>query len=182
MKKTPKKETILSVLKQIAADIKAIRKEVSTKQQLEHLPANTKGLHQIIDDGTKKTSELVEAIKPYWSWNSMEKLDKQFPPVKTSRWFKWQQESDQELKGLSANDCAEKGIEGITLREWLIMEAMWFKENGTHLDEIGVTLCTGSRYASGVCRARTGSATVARRTWAGTVLRLVTGFAGRGLR
>lgn len=141
MKKQTDNQKIISLLTEIRDSLQA-KSEVQT--------AARKDIRQIVDDGTKKTSELLKAVGDYWSWHTPKELDVMFPPVKTARYFKWQQESDQELKGKSANDLGEEGLkDGITVREWLIFEALWFKENGTHLDEIGWTLCAGSRYAAG---------------------------------
>jgi hypothetical protein len=109
--------------------------------------------HRLItDDGTKKTSELLEVCRklfPVWSYYSDKELDKMFPPVKTSRKFKNVQEADEDLKNKSANDLEKEGIKGITLRERIIFELEFFKETGEHLDVKNVTLCSGSRDSAG---------------------------------
>lgn len=64
-------------------------------------------------------------------------------------YFKNVQESDEDLKGLSANDIKEKGMKTITLEERLLLEIVYFKETGNHLDVKNITLCAGSRYSDG---------------------------------
>ena len=58
-------------------------------------------------------------------------------------------EADEELKGLSANDLAEKKIPGITLLERLLHEVLYFSETNKHLDIENSTLCAGSRRSDG---------------------------------
>jgi hypothetical protein len=60
--------------------------------------------------------------------------------------FKNNVEADEDLKELSANQLAERGIKGITLKERLLMEIFYFEKTGKHLDAKSVTLCSGSRY------------------------------------
>lgn len=64
-------------------------------------------------------------------------------------YFKDVQEADEENKNFSANDLKEKGVKGITLGERLLLEIVYFKKYGKHLDEINWTLCSGSRYSGG---------------------------------
>lgn len=112
----------------------------------------TNDLILITDDGTKRTSELIAECKklfPVWSYYEDARLDLDFPPVKTARYFKNVKEADKELKNKSAEDLQEEGIECITLRERLIFELLYFKETGKHLDVSNVTLCAGSRYQDG---------------------------------
>ena len=59
------------------------------------------------------------------------------------------QEADEELKKLSANLLKEKGIQGITFLERLLLELKYHDETGQHLDRENVTLCSGSRYSDG---------------------------------
>lgn len=106
----------------------------------------------ITDTGKQTTSELLKSIRcPYWSYLSDEELDRQFPPPKkqTKRYFQWIQEADPEHKNKSVEDCDKEGLKGITLRERLIMEKLWFEKNGTHLDIKNITLCAGSRDEGG---------------------------------
>ncbi len=107
----------------------------------------------IEDDGSKKTSELLaecHALFPVWSCFLDEKLDKDFPPIKTRYKYKKVIEADKELKSLSANNLKKQGIACITLRERLIMELQYFKETGGHLDIDNWTLCAGSRDSDGL--------------------------------
>jgi hypothetical protein len=59
--------------------------------------------------------------------------------------FKNNIEADEDLKNISANQLAEQGIKGITLKERLLMEIFYFEKTGEHLDANNVTLCSGSR-------------------------------------
>ncbi len=108
-----------------------------------------------IKETTKKTSELIQECRDkftVWCYLKDKELDKQFPPPKklTTRYFKKVVEADEELKNLSADDLKEKGIEGITLRERLLLELQYVAETGKHLDLTNWTLCSGSRYSDGV--------------------------------
>jgi len=58
-------------------------------------------------------------------------------------------EADEELKNLSADQLAEKGIPGITLLERMLYELKYWDETKDHLDVNNVTLCSGSRDAGG---------------------------------
>jgi len=107
-----------------------------------------------IKECKKKTSELLadcEKLFPVYSWYLDERMDKDFPPPKkiTTRYFKKTVEADENLKNKSADDLGKKGIEGITLRERIIMELQYFNETGEHLDIINITLCSGSRRSDG---------------------------------
>jgi hypothetical protein len=112
---------------------------------------NDKYFH-IIDDGMLKTSEILAECKKkfdVYSWYNNEKLDKDFPPVKSDRYFKKNLEADEELKNKSANELEKMGVKGMTLRERLLMELAYFNETGQHLDIDNITLCSGSRYSDG---------------------------------
>ena len=54
-------------------------------------------------------------------------------------------EADEELRKMSADVLASKGIKGITLLERLVYELKYFDETGKHLDINSWTLCSGSR-------------------------------------
>ena len=114
---------------------------------------NKKDYWEVKDEGKLKTSELLEACRKQfkvWSWYDDAKLDADFPPVKSTRYFKKDVEADEDLKNLSADDLKEKGIEGITLRERILLELQYFKDTGKHLDIDNITLCSGSRYSDGL--------------------------------
>ncbi len=100
----------------------------------------------ITDDGQNTTSQLLHMLDPINCVLSDEKLNVYFPPPSspTMRKFVLAQEANYEFKNLSASDLQEKGIEGITLREYLIYHKRWFDQFKTHLDIKSVTLCTGS--------------------------------------
>lgn len=127
-------------------------------EMLEGKSEQTDGFIIITDDGKKKTSELFDECRklfPVYSCYSDDQLNKYFPSVKTKFRYRLTQESDEELKNLSADDLEKKGIKGITLRERIIYELRYFKKTGQHLDIYNITLCSGSRYDGGsVPRAR----------------------------
>ena len=103
------------------------------------------------DDG-RKTSEIMQECRNLFSISSYysdEQLDRDFPPIISERRFKNVQEADFENKNKSADDCDKEGIKGISLRERLLMEIIYFKRTGEHLDIESITLCTGSRYSDG---------------------------------
>lgn len=98
-----------------------------------------------ITENNKKTSELIaecRALFPVHVYDE-ENVDKNFPILPTStRTFKPNIEADEEHKNKSYNEIIKAGIQGITLRERLIMELQYFKETGKHLDVDNVTLTT----------------------------------------
>lgn len=107
----------------------------------------------IKDDGKKKTSELIAKIRehyPFFYYNE-KKVDEEFPaPAKpTSRKFLLSQDSDEDLADKSTEDLERGGIQGITFRERLIYELLYYKRTGEHLDINTATLCSGSRFPDG---------------------------------
>ena len=103
-----------------------------------------------IKDGPgKKTSELMEESKSLflmYTWRDFKEFDKDFPaPAETTtRTFAPNVEADEKHKNKSYDDLEKEGVQGITLRERLIMELQYFKETGKNLDIENATLCTGS--------------------------------------
>jgi hypothetical protein len=106
---------------------------------------------KITDSPSLNTSDIIKQMKSKFSvWLSNDDLafwDTNFPaPNKeTTRYFKRLVEADPENADKSAEDCDKEGIQGITLRERLLMEIQHFDETGEHLDLKNVTLCSGSR-------------------------------------
>ena len=102
----------------------------------------------------QKTSELLEECKslfPVWTWQDFKEFDKDFPSPKkaTTRTFEPNIEADEKHKSKSYDDLKKEGIEGITLREYLIMFRQYFRETGQRLDKDNWTLCSGSLYRDG---------------------------------
>ena len=84
-------------------------------------------------------------------WRGMDDMDRMThssgsPFVDTARWFREGQESDEELRGNSANDLNRMLIPGITLPELELYGLVYFDETKQHLDLKGSTLISGSRY------------------------------------
>jgi hypothetical protein len=107
-----------------------------------------------IIETTQKTSEIIAEMKKkfdVYCWYSDEHLDRDFsPPEKiTTRYFKDNQEADEEYANKSANDLEAEGVKGITLRERFLMELQYFNATGKHLDIDNITLCSGSRRSDG---------------------------------
>lgn len=110
---------------------------------------------KIVERPELKTSDLLNLCRvkfPVWCSEENEELDKQFPAPKkaTVRHFRDRVEADEELKNKSANDLEKEGIEGITVRERIIMELEYFERTGGHLDIDNITLCSGSRSRYGI--------------------------------
>jgi len=107
-----------------------------------------------ITETEKKTSEIIEEMRTkfdVYCYLNESQLDKDFPAPKevTTRYFKKTVEADEELRNKLADDLEKEGIQGITLRERLIMELQYFEETGKHLDIDNFTLCAVSRYSDG---------------------------------
>lgn len=100
----------------------------------------------IKDDATLKTSELFALAEKHFgkSWNyvSDEELDTVAPiPKKTTeRAFYASPEPDPETLGLSYNDCLEKDLPLITVREYILLAIEYNKQTGDFLDKKGWTI------------------------------------------
>ena len=107
----------------------------------------------VIDDGKKKTSELIAEIREHYNffYFGEERIDEEFPAptTPTSHKFLLSQDSDRDLADKSAEDLEREGIQGITFRERLIYEVLYYKSTGEHLDTKTATLCSGSRFPDG---------------------------------
>ncbi len=104
-----------------------------------------------ITETNKKTSEIMAEMKslfPVWSYYDDDELDRDFPPPKeiTTREFPYSVEPAE--LNVSAKD-GDPNMTGITLRERMLMEIQYFKETGNHLDVVGWTICSGSRFSDG---------------------------------
>lgn len=64
--------------------------------------------------------------------------------ITTARFFKADIDADEEHKKKSAEMCEAENIQGITLTERILLEVVYFKATGHHLDKDAITLCTGS--------------------------------------
>jgi hypothetical protein len=106
-----------------------------------------------VKEVNKKTSDILDECRSkfkVYSYYNNEKLDEMFPiPKMTTRKFKANIEADEDLKNMSANELEKAGIEGITLRERLLLELQYFNKTGGHLGVENWTLCSGSRYSDG---------------------------------
>lgn len=110
----------------------------------------------IVAEGLTLNQVFNKCVKRMKTWKCVSDLDETVPKndreAKTDYavWVRDRVEADEELKNLSANQLAEKGILGITLLERLVLELFYFwKSRGKHLDLKNVTLCNGSRCSGG---------------------------------
>ncbi len=75
-------------------------------------------------------------------------------PIKTGAYaisFAPNVEADEEFKNFSAEQLKERGHQGTTLLERLLVEMAYIiATEGEHLDDKNFTLCAGSRYSDGV--------------------------------
>lgn len=110
---------------------------------------------QITDNKELKTSDIMNMCRDKFkilSYYDDERLDKDFPQPKetTTRSFLENPKPDPETLGMSVREAEEKGhTNGITLRERLLLELVYFEKTGEHLDVKGLTLCSGSRNSDG---------------------------------
>ncbi|MFA7201545.1 MAG: hypothetical protein WC099_00885 [Candidatus Paceibacterota bacterium] len=65
-------------------------------------------------------------------------------------WVRDGQESDEEFYGQSAKQADPNKLIGITLLERMIYGIVYFIETKKHLDEKGLTICSGSRTVDGL--------------------------------
>lgn len=96
-----------------------------------------------------------QQLFPCWRWTN-EDLDSKIVGNERSAsdstyaiWVKDEQEADEKLKNMSANDVKRKNLATETLAERLVHELVFFEKTGKHLDVNNVTLCAGSRSEDG---------------------------------
>lgn len=107
-----------------------------------------------VSEVNKSTSEIFaecESLFKVWTSYDKKRLDSNFPipKVLTTRYFAKNIEADEQYQNKSAKTLEKEGGEFITLRERLLLELLYFKETGKHLDIENWTLCAGSRCADG---------------------------------
>lgn len=64
-------------------------------------------------------------------------------------WCRDRRAADEELKNLSANQIAQRGLKTMTLLERELLGEWYHTKTGDHLDPDTYTNCTGSRYSDG---------------------------------
>lgn len=100
-----------------------------------------------------KAFAISNKLFPCWSY--WDDLDKAFPDEKAEEtavhFFKANVEADKEWANHSANKLEEMGVKGllITLTQRILLEVVYFKVTGKHLDIDNITLCAGSRDSDG---------------------------------
>ena len=144
-----KKQTTLSVLRQIQKDIREIRKGVGILVAgdtiVQGIEKQKDGYFTITDEAKLKTSEMMNELREkfnvYSYWDNDE-LDKNFPkPNKaTTRYFNKSQDPDTETLNKSYDDLKAEKKEFCTLREYILMFMQYHEETGKYLDEKGWTI------------------------------------------
>ncbi len=102
-------------------------------------------------------SHVIAKLRALFNvWTYVDDLDKVIDMTKEQRratdasyavWVRATMEADPENANKSANDLA--GTPQITLMERLLLEGVYFKRTGKHLDIDNITLCAGSRRSDG---------------------------------
>jgi len=110
------------------------------------VPTNI-SLGEIIEAMEKKFTVRIKNVeKEYFDESSDLKIIDDRPPDKSyAIVFNNRVESDEAI-GEFASGLKRDGINGITLKERLLMEIFYFNKTGKHLDIKQSTLCSGSRY------------------------------------
>ncbi|CAN5681545.1 hypothetical protein BH11PAT2_BH11PAT2_07890 [soil metagenome] len=110
----------------------------------------------IVIPGPSMNRVYDECTKHFKCWRYTDDLDANIPTNdRTAKdgpyavWHRTRREADEELKNLSANDTAARGVKAITLLERMLLELKYWQETRNHLDIQNVTLCAGSRRAGG---------------------------------
>ncbi|MDD5043861.1 MAG: hypothetical protein PHD51_04380 [Patescibacteria group bacterium] len=106
----------------------------------------------VVPKGMTPGEAFAIASKLFPTWKYVDDLDKtvsEKAKKTTVRFFKANIEADEEHRNKSAKDVKKEGIQGITLTERILLEIVYFKVMGGHLDKGNVTLCAGSRGSDG---------------------------------
>jgi hypothetical protein len=108
-----------------------------------------------IAHGLKMNAVLAAMRVSFKTWAYQEDLDATVTKnVRTSAaayaiWVRDGIEPDEKYLGQSTRQADPDGKIGMTVLERMVLELKYFLETGKHLDEKGVTLCSGSRNAGG---------------------------------
>ncbi|MDO8565988.1 MAG: hypothetical protein Q7S04_02250 [Candidatus Moranbacteria bacterium] len=100
--------------------------------------------------------KILAAIDPPWQLvQYIDDLDAQIPyNIRTSAesyalWVRDGQEADEEFRAQTTSQADPNQLIGVTPLERLVHGAAHFVETKQHLDEKGITICSGSRNADG---------------------------------
>lgn len=108
-----------------------------------------------IDKGLTLNEAYAAGERNFKCWKYADNLDKSVTQNdRTSAqsyvvFVKATVEADVEFKNMSADQLKDKGINGITLLERIVLELFYFWKTSWHLDIYNMTLCSGSRNADG---------------------------------
>ncbi|MDD3481062.1 MAG: hypothetical protein PHW75_02475 [Patescibacteria group bacterium] len=127
------------------------------KQKIEALPEKEGFDFYLYLPRGIKTSKIISKIReryPLWQYEPDEKIDsitsvRDATKMAYAVASRYQQECDADTLCKSATELEATGGTFMQLPEWLVAELRWHAENGTHLDEEGVTVAAGSRIADG---------------------------------
>jgi len=100
--------------------------------------------------------KILVSHNPQWKlWQYADDLDVAIVRnIRTSvesyaLWVRDEQEADEEFRGQTTRQADPDQLIGVTVLERLVHGAVHFIETKQHLDEKGVTFCSGSRVADG---------------------------------
>jgi hypothetical protein len=123
------------------------------------IPAKKAGFDRliVIVPGITLNQVYDVSAKHYPCWRYSDDLNTTIPkhdrdPNKIGAyaiWIRGDEEPDENLLNLSANDLAKKGTQTTTILEQKIFELKYFFETKKHLDKKNITLCAGSRDSDG---------------------------------
>lgn len=120
------------------------------------VPEKPEGNYRLLFIAKGLTPNKVFGSWKFPKWRYDDNLDKAVPTNKRTTaesyaiWVLAGDEPDQEFLGKSTNEVDLSMEIGMTLVERMIFESKYFSETGKHLDEKGVTFCSGSRDSDGV--------------------------------
>jgi len=136
-----KKETTLSVLKQIKINIDCIF-ELLQKQAIKPAEDTKEKYFKITDEAKLKTSEMLVEMKKsgidFWTeWGNAIDVTFPIPKNQTTRYFSKHRET---ISVSNLNFGTLQKLNGMTLREYIIFFQKYFKEFGRYPDEKGWTV------------------------------------------
>ena len=146
-----KKETQLSVLKEIR-DLLKVQQATPISPSSSH-ESDVWTLNVPKDMTIEKALAECMPLFPVWRWTD-KNLDGEVTSDRTTKKaytikFKANIEAGEDMKNISVNNLRERGIQGITLLERILLELQYFKATSKHLDIENWTLCSGSRCSDG---------------------------------
>lgn len=125
------------------------------------VPRHQKGIDRLLvlaDTGFTNNQLFGVCKNSFLSWSYVTDLDSGIPVKNDERhpsrgayaiWVRDDDGPDRDLMGLSANEITARGLKTLTILERMLLELVYHKETGQHLDTRTFTLCSGSRDSDG---------------------------------